>query len=232
MVYRVFICHAYDHRDIYFKLVQKLNAENFAWRNESVQYDMRFGHDDDQLDDTHLRNMVGAKIAECDVMLALTKPVASRRAWLQWEIKLAKELGKPVIGIARYRNDRVSKFVRDQATEIVDTWRIDHITNAIEWNVDDLRRRRGSAEIVKRLAPSVMPLLVRSPPDEEVPPNPSPSSAPPPPPEAAQADAEVDASEVREPDGFFRDLGQVVPSPPAFMQPKPRWWRRFGRHSS
>jgi hypothetical protein len=135
MVYRVFICHAYDHRDIYFKLVQKLNAVNFAWRNESVQYDMRFGHDDDQLDDTHLRNMVGAKIAECDVMLALTKPVASRRAWLQWEIKLAKELGKPVIGIARYRNDRVSKFVRDQATEIVDTWRIDHITNAIEWNV-------------------------------------------------------------------------------------------------
>ena len=44
MAYKVFICHAYGHRDIYFQLVQKLNnARRFDWRNMSVQYDKRFG---------------------------------------------------------------------------------------------------------------------------------------------------------------------------------------------
>ena len=70
MAYKVFICHAYGHRDIYFQLVQKLNnAKRFDWRNMSVQYDMRFGTADDEIDNDELRDEISEKIRECEVFL-------------------------------------------------------------------------------------------------------------------------------------------------------------------
>ena len=84
MAFKVFICHAYLHQEIYFELVQKLNGAGLQWRNLSVQYDMRMGYGVDDVDDEHLREEIGKRIHECDVFLVLTKPAASRRRWLQW----------------------------------------------------------------------------------------------------------------------------------------------------
>jgi len=93
MTFRVFICHSYGHRDIYYELIQKLNdSKYFDWRNLSVQYDMRFGTTDDEADNDELREEISKKIRDCEVFLALTKPVASRRRWLQWVGKLNNEL--------------------------------------------------------------------------------------------------------------------------------------------
>lgn len=228
MTYKVFICHAYDHQDIYFSLVQKLNKLKFDWRNQSVQYDMRYGDENEQLENHALRELIAEKISDCDVMLALTKPVASRRAWLQWEIKRAKELCIPVIGIARFRNDRTSKFVRDHADEIVDTWRIDHITNAIEILADQFQGKK-----LKRAqaAPPVQP----APPDEEVVNDPSPIEAPAPSAVASRVDTEVDEASravVRPKAVLFQDLGKFVPGPRVFPVVKePRWWHRISKSS-
>jgi hypothetical protein len=102
--YRIFICHAYAHRRIFTELVGKLNdAPRFKWRDRSVPYERRM-----ELTDDKLRQRIGEEIAGCDVMLALTKPIARRREWLQWEINLARALGKPIVGVVHRRNDYVS----------------------------------------------------------------------------------------------------------------------------
>lgn len=228
MAYKIFISHAYDHQDIYFDLVQKLNGERrrFDWRNVSVQFDMRHGEDGEEIPLDRMRELIGSRVADCDVMLALTKPIATRRQWLQWEILRAKELGKPVIGISRRRNDRVSSFVRAHADEIVDTWVVAHIIEAIELLVEE---SRSKPRPLTPLPADRLPPLAPEQPDEAVDIEPSPDRLH----EEAIEPSPVVATSERPRDVLFQaDLGPVVPGPPVFLQPaRPRWWHRFTRRS-
>lgn len=228
MGYKIFISHAYLHRRIYFELVQKLNdvgSRALDWRNLSVQFDMRYGPPQAvaalvaDRDDDWLRQEISRRIEDCDVFLVLTKPVATRRRWLQWEITLAKQLGKPIVGIARKRNDRVSRFVRVHADDIVDTWRVEHIVNAIKDHGQDYRARRTFAALTSP------PPLPGSAPDESVAPEPSPKS----PEEVAEAGARFSLLKKLLPkDLLFRDArelrgGPMFPTPPSAGN-APRWW--------
>lgn len=215
MEYRVFICHSYWHRKIYFDLIQKLNdAGRFKWRNVSVQYDMRFGSGDEDVDDGELRNEIGAKIAACDVFLALTKPIASRRRWLQYEIMRAKELGKPIIGISRMRNDRVSAFVKQHAIDIVDTWRADQIISAIEHYGDEYR---AAPQINPPL--STADSLPQDLPDIEVEPTPSPDLP-------VQAEVRAAPQPHQSPrDVLYRGMANSAPERQMPLLKEPVWWR-------
>ncbi len=143
MAYQVFISHAYDHRSIYYELVHKLGtAKSFDWRNNSVQFDMRF-EDHTGVQKAEVKKEIAARIQRSEVMLALTKPVAGRREVIQWEINFARELGIPIIGITRQPGDFVSKFVRERSTCLV-AWRVDHITTATAHQAVAYRRRLKS----------------------------------------------------------------------------------------
>lgn len=209
MAYKIFITHAFDDQDIYFALVNKLNAANrFDWRNLSIQFDMRLDLSEDEL-----REEIGRKIEACDVLLALTKPVATRREWLQWEIRLAKRLHKPVIGIGRRRSDRMSSFVRGQADAIVNSWRVEDIVAAIR----TLGRRSSQST----------PQIVDFPP-----------LVPPTPDETIDADAAlVKAAEVwsqptNQPppkDVIFRRRQDEFMTQTVAQIPERRWWWPFAR---
>lgn len=143
MAYQVFISHAYDHRAIYYDLVAKLStADRFGpdFRNKSLQFDMRF-EDQTEEQKAAVRRDVAARIESCDVLIALTKPVAGKRDFIQWEINLAKELGIPIIGVTRQPTDFVSKFVRERADVMV-PWRVDSIVGAIREQAKRARRKR------------------------------------------------------------------------------------------
>lgn len=224
MAYSVFISHAYDHQSIYFDLVQKLNSAGrtkLEWRNLSLQYDMRLGFAADDVDDEKLRKEIASRIDACDVMLVLTKPIASRRRWLQWEVAFAKDLGKPIIGIARKRNERVSQFVRVHVDDIVDTWRADHIANAIKQYARDYRARLRHRAQINALNP-----LPNTAQDEEVEPTPSPLS-----PEELLEAQEVRGNDVQPltpRELLFRDVREVASGPVNPMPDQegsfPRWW--------
>ncbi len=227
--YRIFICHAYDHRDIYFELVRKLNNANyFDWRNLSVQYDMRFGSGETDVDNDELRVEIGRKIAESELLLVLTKPVASRRRWLQWEIAHAKGLGKPIIGIARKRNDKVSSFVKQHANDIVDTWRINHIISAIKLYGNTYRYEQLATPLV--VVPSSLP---PESPDVEVSPEPTPLA----PDEQANMDETIEVLDEPTPgllprDVLFHTLGSYVPGDGTaglHSARRPRWWWPFSK---
>lgn len=160
MAYSVFISHAYDHRDIYYELVQKLNdANHFSWHNRSLGFDIQFDGGRDDVDNEELRNALSERIATSDVLIALTKPVASRRRWLQWEIQHARQLGKPVIGVARRLNDNVSSYVRDHSDHIVSTWKTQEIVTAIKLYAHQSRdvRRVPSIETTASALPPEVP---------------------------------------------------------------------------
>ena len=227
MQYSVFISHAYRDRKIYYDLVQKLNdvgARRLDWRNVSVQFDMRLGPRRAlaslraDVDDEQLREEISKRISDCDVFLVLTKPVASRRRWLQWEIRLAKELGKPVIGIARKRNDSVSSFVKLHADDIVDTWRIEHIINALKKYGRDYRQRHHLQNRIVALT-----TLPTDAPDAEIPPTPTPLS-----PEEVTELGHQATVPLKPKDLFFRDIrdlggGTSVPVPD-YESRVPAWW--------
>lgn len=216
MPYQIFICHSYDHRSIYFDLVEKLNdAPRFEWRNMSVQYDMRLGSTDDEKDDDELRLEIGQRLADCQVFLVLTKPIAGRRRWLQWEIEHAKKLGKPIIGIARKKNDLVSKFVRERSIDIVDTWRTDHIVHAIKGYAAEYAKAEKKALRV----PDVLPLAL---PDIVEPANPTPDQP------LRPTHGFVKQALPR--DVLYPDIGSIVPGQlPRISKPEPRWWWPFSR---
>ena len=227
MEYQIFISHAYRDRKIYYDLVQKLNdvgTHRVDWRNLSIQFDMRLGHRRAlaslraDVDDEWLREEIGRRITDCELFLVLTKPVASRRRWLQWEILLAKNLGKPVIGIARKRNDSVSSFVKAHADDIVDTWRVEHIVNAIKQYGKEYRARRRLRGQVSDLSP-----LPADAPDEGVPPTPTALS----PAEISEL-TEADPPVLRPKDLLFRDIQELsggTPNPvPDYQARVPVWW--------
>jgi hypothetical protein len=114
----------------------------------------------DGLTDDALKERIGRRIADSDVLIALTHPVATRRAMIQWEIKYAQSLGIPVLGVARRYNDRVSSFVRRHADELVLSWRIDQITDAI---------RRLAPSPRQRPEPSLADLPPVGPPEPDMP---------------------------------------------------------------
>jgi hypothetical protein len=224
MAYRVFICHSYDHRGIYYELIQKLNdTGHFQWRNVSVPYDMRFGDGSNDVDNDELRQEISQKIQSCNAFLVLTKPVASRRRWLQWEILYAKGLGKPIIGVARRRNDSVSSFVKQHADDIVDTWRIDHIINAIKIYGNEYRR------LESRSAPPTSSTLPSESPDVELAAEPTP-----PVPDNLREIDMIETYQAELPrDVLFRDLGAYVPDArTSAARLPPRWWWPFSRNGA
>jgi len=128
MTYTIFICHSYLHADIYEELRTLLrSAGYFSYQNVSIPDDMLV----DAKDDAELGKEIEKRIGRCDVVLALTKPVANRRYWIVREIECAQLLGKPIIAITRRKTDNRSKFVIDAADVHIDTWRAADITKAI-----------------------------------------------------------------------------------------------------
>ncbi len=171
MQYGVFICHAYRHSDIYNKLRALLRgASRFTLRNESIPDDMlvRTTSADE------LRSEIRSRIARSDIVLVLTKPAAQRSPWLQEEIRIAQELGKPIIAITYRSEDRKSRLVMTSATRHVDTWRGDYVIRAIREEVSAQKRgeRRKQSAAAREQAsepPAVAPAPLPPPVEPQVP---------------------------------------------------------------
>jgi MTH538 TIR-like domain (DUF1863) len=129
--YRVFISHAYsDHGHLYDNLVARLNGRSFNWRDVSLPRQRRV---EAALPDATIERNLRLQIRNCDVVLAIAKPIASRRRWMKYELALAKDMGKPIVALWRRHVDRrTSRFVLDLADETVDSWEIDNIIDAVE----------------------------------------------------------------------------------------------------
>jgi hypothetical protein len=132
VVYKVFISHAFSHHDLYANIEGRLNKQPFDWRDCSVPKHRRFGDKASDITDIELKKKIGEAIDNCDVFIAIAKPVATTRPWLVWEVEYAKSKGKPVIAYWRKGKDfRTSMLVRAAADVCISSGRINDVISAI-----------------------------------------------------------------------------------------------------
>ena len=125
--YDVFISHAWDYNDDYYRLVRMLNeANNFKWRNYSVPE-----HDPaDANSKTKLREALKRQMRPVNIVLVLSGMYVSHSEWIEFEIEFAQTLNKPMVGIRPWGNQRAPQAVTDAVDEMV-RWNTSSIVTAI-----------------------------------------------------------------------------------------------------
>ena len=122
--YRLFISHAWDYSDDYWRVVEFLNeAANFRWENLSVPE-----HDPVTAEDLEyeLRN----QMRPADAFLIIAGMYASYREWIDFELSFAQRIGRPIIAIVKWGSERVPVAIQNSATELVG-WNSASIVQAI-----------------------------------------------------------------------------------------------------
>ncbi|MCC5634168.1 TIR domain-containing protein [Nostoc sphaeroides CHAB 2801] len=127
-VYRVFISHAWIYNDDYYRVVKMLDdAKYFYWRNYSVPE-----HDPLIIKTTgQLEKGLYNQIQPTHVVIIISGMYVSYRQWIQKEIEIAQEMGKPIIGIRPWGSERTPLSVQLIANEIVG-WNTSSIVDAIK----------------------------------------------------------------------------------------------------
>ncbi len=125
--HHVFISHAWKYDEDYKRIVKMLDeAPNFKWKNFSVPE-----HDPLDADNTEeLEKELREQIQPVHIVIVLSGMYAAYREWIQKEIDLAQEMGKPIIGVKPWGQERVPEVVQKAAKEIVG-WNTHSIVAAI-----------------------------------------------------------------------------------------------------
>lgn len=124
--YRIFISHAWDYNEDYYRLIEYLNdAPNFVYSNYSVpQHDPAHGG---------LREALRRQIRPVEVVLILAGMYANSSDWIQFEIDFASGLSKPMVGVRPWGSQRAPVAVQGAVNEMVG-WNTPSIVAAIRRN--------------------------------------------------------------------------------------------------
>lgn len=125
--YRLFISHAWKYSDRYKRAVQFLNdANNFSWTNYSVPEDDAF----DKMSVADLTEAMRRQIRPVQCVVIVSGMYVNHSEWIQFEMEFAKLLGKPILGIKRWGEQRTPQNVVNCADEMV-SWNSASIVAAI-----------------------------------------------------------------------------------------------------
>jgi hypothetical protein len=123
----LFLSHAWSYEEHYLKLVDWFNDEpNFAWKNCSVP-------STDALPDKTkkgLKEGITRQINPAQGIIILAGMYAAHSEWIEYEIKEAKRLGKVIIGVKPWRQERLPLIVQEAANIMVG-WNSASIISAV-----------------------------------------------------------------------------------------------------
>jgi hypothetical protein len=121
--YNLFISHAWDYSSEYYRLKAMLDsAPNFRWKDMSVPV-----HNPTN---GALRQQFIDRIQLTHAFLVTCGMYCAYSNWMLTEIRIAKNLNKPIIGVVPQGQERVPQAVQDVADEIVG-WNTNSIVEAI-----------------------------------------------------------------------------------------------------
>ncbi|WP_273837295.1 TIR domain-containing protein [Guptibacillus sedimenti] len=125
--YRIFISHAWNYNDSYYKLEKMLNeAPRFKWSNHSVPK-----HDSlDTTTDKELTKELIEQISGTNVILIVSGMYYGHSKWIMKEIEIAQNMNKPIIAIRPRGQQRTPTPVQLAAKEVVG-WSTSSIVQAI-----------------------------------------------------------------------------------------------------
>lgn len=123
--YRIFISHAWAYNDEYYALERKfMEYPNFDFRNYSVPKH-------DPLDTSaQLTRKLLDQLSPVQVVIVLAGMYAAHSDWIQFEIDQAVRMGKPIIGVKPWGQERVPKSIQDAAA-IIHGWNVGPIVESI-----------------------------------------------------------------------------------------------------
>ncbi len=114
--YDLFISHAWQYDDDYYRIVKFLKeASMFQWRNYSVPQ-----HDPLDANNAYrLKAALQRQIRPVNAVLIISGMYVNYREWIQYEIDLAREYSKPVIGVRPWGSERIPAAVQLAAVTMV-----------------------------------------------------------------------------------------------------------------
>ncbi len=127
--YDLFISHAWDYNDDYYKIVNYLkSAPYFLWRNYSVP-------EHDPLPMTKLAQRLYNQISPVNSVIIVAGMYVPQSDWILKEIEIAQNLDKPIIGVRPWGAQVVPRIVQSVACEVVG-WNTNNIIGAIRrWSI-------------------------------------------------------------------------------------------------
>lgn len=126
--YRIFVSHSWAYGDAYEKIINFFEDQGLDYYNHSVPQDDPI-HTNGT--DKQLKAAIDAKIKGTSCIVILAGVYASYSKWIQKEIDIAIEYGKPIIAVEPWDADRTSTVVKDNADKIV-KWQGKSIVDAIK----------------------------------------------------------------------------------------------------
>lgn len=123
--YRIFISHAWSYNEEYYRLVKGFtDFPNFDFRNYSVP-------EHDPFDTSaKLSKKLLDQMNPVQVVIVVAGMYAAYSDWIQYEIDEAVRLGKPIIGVRPWNQERVPTSVQNAAT-IMHGWNFGPIIQSI-----------------------------------------------------------------------------------------------------
>lgn len=125
--YRIFISHAWKYGE-YNRIIEFLDqTENFSYSNYSLPLNKAV----DGLNDKKLSYKIRSHIQLSQIVLVPMGMEINYRRYLQFEVEVAQEMSKPIIGIMPLGRKRRPKIIVDAAWKIVG-WRSKSIVKSIQ----------------------------------------------------------------------------------------------------
>lgn len=134
----VFVSHHHKDDASVDGLANMLSGKNYQLRNSSIRVkpDNQNRLDQKKVSDKTIERLLRMKMRWASQVIVIIGKETHSRPWVDWEIKVAHQLGKPIIGV--YENGLSDKVLLPEnlekyATSIVG-WRGDSVIGALEGN--------------------------------------------------------------------------------------------------
>lgn len=125
--YHIFISHAWKYDDDYNKIVEWLDDSDLDWKNYSVPE-----HDPIDADNKEkLKEALTNQIKPSSVVIIIAAMYANYSEWIDYEIDEAVRMGKSIIGVKPWGQERVPKKIQDNADKLVG-WNSISVINAVK----------------------------------------------------------------------------------------------------
>ena len=136
VIKNVFVSHHHKDDDSVDGLTNMVSGKGYHFRNSSIRVkpENQARLDQNMVSEQTIKRLLRMKIRWAGQVIVVIGKETHQRPWVNWEIKIAHQLGKSIIGV--YENGLKEKVeipdnLKKYATSIVG-WRADSVIDALE----------------------------------------------------------------------------------------------------
>lgn len=127
-IYNLFISHSWTYSNAYNNLTSMLDeAKYFDYKNYSVPKDDPIHNASNSKE---LYEAIKNQVKYAHVVIILAGVYSTYSKWIDKEIEIAQNMGKPILAVEPWGSEKTSSKVKNAADRIV-KWNTDSIVNAI-----------------------------------------------------------------------------------------------------